>query len=79
MKIQHFRFGTLVVFVVALMIISTNTYADVTVQLEDSLFQAQLTARLELYGQPKATSYYDDLVDHYEQDQLRRDVIDEGI
>lgn len=47
-------------------------------QLE-AQFEFQLTARQEPWGQPKATSYYDDLVDHYEQVQMMRDVIDEGI
>jgi hypothetical protein len=30
-------------------------------------------------GYPHATSYYDDLVDHYEQTLIMSDFIDEGI
>lgn len=36
-------------------------------------------ARAESPDYPHATSYYDDLVDHYEHDQLTRDEIAKGI
>jgi hypothetical protein len=75
---------------VTLVLLSSHAYADdaspnvpaqgipSVAQLE-AQFQFQLTTRQEPYGQPKATSYYDDLEDHYEQVQLMRDVVAQDI
>ncbi|MDE2027222.1 MAG: hypothetical protein KGK03_09635 [Candidatus Omnitrophica bacterium] len=41
--------------------------------------EAQLGLNPELDPYPQATGYCDDLVVHYEQAQVMRDVIDEGI
>ena len=79
-------FGGLTILVVTLLLNGPSAHADFSVlytvpevyQLE-AQFESQLTTRDETYGQPRATSYYDDLVDHYEQDQLMRDVIAQGI
>ena len=68
-----------------LMLNAVSGYADDSIHFVPSVaqveasFEFQLNTRFEPYGQPKATSYYDDKVIHYEMDQLKRDTIDEGI
>jgi len=57
----------------------TQTQAVPSVHQIEAQFEYQLSTRQEPYGQPKATSNYDDLEDHYEQVQLVRDDIDRGI
>jgi hypothetical protein len=91
MKIQYFHSSSLIVSVFALLVLGPVAHANEASHLDaqmrtipsvvqlESQFNTQLTTRDELYGQPRATSYYDDLVDHYEQDQLMRDVIAENL
>jgi len=91
MKKQYFWLSSLTIFVAALLVLGPHAYADDTshfnaqiqavpsVDQLESQFESQLTTRQETYGRPKATSYYDDLVDHYEQDQIMSDFIDKGI
>lgn len=91
MKKAYIRFSSLIILAIALLVNGSRVYAydtsryvsqiqpEPSVEQLESQFHAQLTTRQEPYGQPKATSYYDDLDDHCEQGQLMRDVIDEGI
>jgi hypothetical protein len=91
MKIQYSWCSRLMILVLALVVIGPVVHANEASHLDaqmrvipsveqlEAQFNTQLTTRSETYGQPKATSYYDDLVDHYEQDQLMRDVIAENL
>jgi len=69
-------------FIFAVTILSSGSpaFAGVpSVQQLESQFETQLNTRTEPYGQPKATSYYDDLVDHYAQTLIMSDMIDKSI
>ncbi len=89
MKQHYLLLSSLAIFVAALLVLGSHAYADDTSQFNDQIqvihaHRAQMESQLGLDPQadawyPHATSYYDDLVDHYEHDQLMRDVIDEGI
>jgi len=83
MKKQYFWLSSLIIFVAALLVFGSHAYADDTSQLNQQIqdvraHRVQMEAQLGLDPQatdtyPHATSYYDDLADHYEQDQLIRD------
>jgi len=83
---QHSILCYLVILVVLLL--GSTVYADETSQFNPMIQQmhahrAQVEAQLGLdpqyYRLPRATSYYDDLVDHYEQVLIMSDFIDKGI
>ncbi len=85
---QYICLGSVSIFVVILLFIGSGAYADDTSSFNDQIKalhadRAQVGAQLgidpNVDNYPHATSYYDDLVDHYEQDQLMRDVIAQGI
>ena len=89
MKIQYLLLSSLAILVLAALNLGSRAYADDTsgtqiqavpsvYQLE-AQFESQLSTRQEPYGRPEATCYYDDLEDHYEQVQLVRDDIDQGL
>lgn len=77
--------------VIALLLIGPLAYADGMSQPNDrpqavpsveqleAQFEFDLNTRQEPYGQPKATSYYDDMADHVEQTLLMGDMIDKCI
>ncbi len=90
MKQHYLLLSSLAIFVAALLVLGSHAYADDTGQFNDQIqvihaHRAQMESQLGLdpqadtYTYPHATSYYDDLVDHYEHDQLTRDVIDKGL
>ena len=86
MQKRYARFSGLPIFVLAVILLGSKAHADDTSSFNDFIQSLHThRAAMELkFGvgyssYPHATCYYDDLVDHYEQDQLMRDVIAEGI
>jgi hypothetical protein len=88
MKKQYFWLNGLAIFAVTVLLVGPKAYADDDLQFSKSIqgvdihraqIESQLSIDPNLDTYPHATSYYDDLEDHYEQDQLMRDVIDQGI
>jgi hypothetical protein len=88
MKKHYSLLGSLTILVVALLVLGSHAYADDTSKFNHQIqviqaHRAQVELKMGLDPQwvrlPHATSYYDDLADHYEQEQLMFDKIDEGI
>jgi hypothetical protein len=85
---QYLLFRSLTIFVAALLVLGSYAYADTTSQFNHMIksihaHRVQMELKLGLSPQwntyPHATSYYDDLGDHYEQVLLMSDFIDKGI
>lgn len=85
---QYSMLCSLTILVVALLVLNFPAYADDTSQFNLMIqdmhaHRAQVEAQLGLdpqwYRLPRATSYYDDKVAHYELVQLMSDEIDKGI
>ena len=85
MKTHYFGRSCLTVFVVTLLVLGSKVYADDVnpliqgVRAHRAQIESQLGIDPTLDTYPRATSYYDDLEDHYEHAQLVRDDIDQGL
>jgi len=88
MKKHYSLFACLAISAVALLFIGPRAHAgddgpfNAQIQLvhfQRSMVENQLAISQQFDIYPHATSYYDDLEDHYEHDQLMRDVLEEGI
>ena len=88
MKKYFSRYSMLSVLVVGLIFFGSRAYADDASQFtklikDVTVHRALLESELGLdpnanHYYPHATCYYDDLVDHYEQDELVRDSLGPG-
>ncbi len=84
---QYGLLSRLAIFLIASLLIGARAYADDTSQFYDQIKALQTDSNqvASLMGiefvdtYQHASSYYDDLVDHYEHDQLMRDTISEGL
>jgi hypothetical protein len=88
MNKHYLGLASLTIVAAALLISGPHAYADdanqfnqavQTVRADRAQLESQLGIDPQLDTYPRATSYYDDLEDHYEQGQLVRDDIDRGI
>jgi hypothetical protein len=88
MKIQYLFLRCLTIFMIVAVLTGPRVYADDTRQFNrqiKSLHTDRHKMELRLHidqakdTYPRATSYYDDLVDHYEQTLIMSDFIDKGI
>ena len=88
MKAQFLKvvFGVILVF--GVLMANANAYVDEAIKFNSQMMvyhvqRAKIEAQLSIDPSkdpyPHATSYYDDLVDHYEQSFLLADEIDRGI
>jgi hypothetical protein len=88
MKKRYLLISSFVVLLVTVLFIGPQAYADDAGQFNQMIqelhnHRAQVEMQLGLdpqaYIVPHASSYYDDLADHYEQVLIMSDFIDKGI